>query len=391
MSQSILDQIKQARVQLILDDPFFGKLALRLELTEDLTFPFAVGTNGIHLYFNSTMIEPRKWTEKEMEGVLCHEVLHCAYQHMLRRRGRHPELFNIACDLAINPPILASGHTLPSGVLNDPKYTGWSAERIYDDLLQSATFASGAVCNFDGKGGKGQDWGQVMDAPQSGYGSPNDQLEQEWQQAVKQAAEVAKQRGKFPGALTSLVEDLIDPTVDWRSIIRAFVQTVTDRTDYTWAKPNQKYVQYGTYLPSLHGERTPPFALVFDTSGSTGSKPARLAFKSEAKALMEELKPERLYVIHSDAKVHKVEEFTPGDEVDIREFHGNGGTDFRPAFQWIEKQGLDHEIAGMVYLTDLEGPAPEAPPPYPVLWATINANQPPWGESVRVKVSGENE
>ena len=48
---------------------------------------------------------------------------------------------------------------------------------------------------------------------------------------------------------------------------------------------------------------------------------------------------------------------------------GGGGTDFRPAFHWVEEHGI--APAALIYLTDLECTHFPDEPGYPVLWARI--------------------
>jgi predicted metal-dependent peptidase len=66
---------------------------------------------------------------------------------------------------------------------------------------------------------------------------------------------------------------------------------------------------------------------------------------------------------------------------------GFGGTDFRPAFEHVDREQLNP--ACLIYLTDADGIYPDEPPMYPTLWAiTIPNRQAPLGETVRVDVTG---
>ena len=54
---------------------------------------------------------------------------------------------------------------------------------------------------------------------------------------------------------------------------------------------------------------------------------------------------------------------------------GGGGTDFRPAFAYIDgliQQGEFQNLKGMVYLTDGIGQYPAAPPAYDVAFAMLD-------------------
>jgi predicted metal-dependent peptidase len=390
----IITQIKQARIDMLLDHPFFGGPSLRLELVDTPSLPAPMGTDGVHLFYNEDMLSKLKWSKAENIAVVCHEVLHCVNLHHLRRKSRNYLLFNISCDFAINLIIKECGLKLPGkeitkamlggkdetiGHLLDPQYKGWAAERIYDDLLHDKALAKRIK---DASLGTSWDIGQVKDGPTG----QADEQKAEWEQAARQAAQIAKARGLLPAGLASFIDELLEPRIDWKSILREFVQTCLDRVDYTWNRPNPRFVPHDLYVPRLWGERTPPFGVAIDTSGSTGSKAVRVAFASEIAGIAEETKPQKLWVFHSDAKVHKVQEFDQGAEVHIKEFVGNGGTDFRPVFDHIRSEGLDTEIACLIYLTDLEGPFPDVAPGYPVLWASVTDLEAPFGRTVKIKL-----
>ena len=74
-------------------------------------------------------------TPEELEGVLAHEVLHCALAHHCRRGTREPRLWNEATDFAINPIVLKNGLALPADALIKDEYEGLSAEEIYPHFL----------------------------------------------------------------------------------------------------------------------------------------------------------------------------------------------------------------------------------------------------------------
>src|ERR1700749_2583438 len=57
-----------------------------------------------------------------------------ALHHHVRRSGRDPKRWNVACDYAINPLLVDAGLSLPEGVLLDNRLRGMSAEQIYNLL-----------------------------------------------------------------------------------------------------------------------------------------------------------------------------------------------------------------------------------------------------------------
>lgn len=72
------DRIAKAREWLVLDQPFFGVLLLRLKVVEDMSCK-TFWVDGVNLGYNPAYLQ--KLTDPELRGVLCHEVLHVANGH----------------------------------------------------------------------------------------------------------------------------------------------------------------------------------------------------------------------------------------------------------------------------------------------------------------------
>ena len=82
-----MKKLTRARTQLILDQPFFGSLALRLRLVEDPTVDTAY-TDGVVLGYNWGFIT--RLSLEETKWVVAHEVMHLACMHHTRRAWRGP-------------------------------------------------------------------------------------------------------------------------------------------------------------------------------------------------------------------------------------------------------------------------------------------------------------
>jgi predicted metal-dependent peptidase len=429
-------RIIKARVQLILNHPFFGVLATRLILKEDHSCK-TMWVDGKHLGYNPKFVAEQ--SDGQLQGVVCHEVLHVAGGHPWRRQGRNPDTWNEACDYAVNPIVREAGYILPDGGLEDPQYAGLPAEAIYgklakkqDDKPESKPGPSPETQKAPMKGGQTNDKGEKGDNPDSGDGegegdkgqgkdkgdnqddkgsgegesegessgdgkdangkpspagevrdAPADEpeLEENWRSAVIQAAKAAKMQGKLPGGLARFADMGLEPRVDWREALREFTQRVWAATDYTWRRPNARYINQGLYLPRLDGEAMPCIAFGIDTSGSVDDV-LLSQFKAEVVAIVDEMQPEEAYIVFCDAKVHRVETLGKGDEPEFLPA-GGGGTSFVPVFDWFEANDINPTC--MIYLTDLYGAFPKEAPDYPVLWAHTQVHGPaPWGEMVEV-------
>jgi predicted metal-dependent peptidase len=76
-------KLTRARVQLLLKQPFFGTLSLRLKLIPG-SLP-TMATDGSRIVYNSAFVDELK--PAELEGTLAHEVLHGALPRPRSKRS----------------------------------------------------------------------------------------------------------------------------------------------------------------------------------------------------------------------------------------------------------------------------------------------------------------
>src|SRR5262245_6851359 len=269
------DKITKAKTALIIKHVFFAIIACKL-IVRNATLAGlgreipTMAVDGKHLWWNEEFVS--KLTKEELMGVIAHEVMHVVLLHINRLLGRDPFMWNVAGDYVINLIVLGAGMQLPKDRLEDAKYKDWTADAVYDDLMQNPP--PPPVCIFylpsnqqgEGEGddgqGKGQPsdgqgdkkkplWGVVM-SPRNGDGSEmseadKSELIEEIKITVKQAAETAKAIGKLPLGLEGLVEALGKPTVDWHDYIPYWIKgQVPD--DYSFRRPNRNIMaNYGIY------------------------------------------------------------------------------------------------------------------------------------------------
>lgn len=364
-----------ARTSLLLDQPFFGVLALHLAIVEDTAAP-TMWTNGQALGYNPAFVDTL--TQDELTAVVAHEVMHCAAGHPWRRDNRDGRRFNVACDYAINGVLRDAGFKLPDSALLDSQYDGRWAEWIYDRLPQSP--------EGEGEGdGTGTGTGTGQPSPQPGEvrDAPSDTSatsETEWQQLTKQAERVAQSQGKLPAGLRRGIDDLTAARVDWRSVLRRFIQELTN-ADYTWTRPNVRYLASGLYLPSLRSYACGRLVVAVDTSGSVDAV-LLSRFGSELQAIVDDVQPSSVDVVYCDAHVQRVDTYGPHDVIALSAVGGGGGTDFRPVFAHVDDDG--NPPAALIYLTDMYGTFPTAMPDYPVIWCSSSTvDRAPFGDVVR--------
>lgn len=402
--------IVTARVNLILKHVFFGSLVLRLKMVPDWTIPTAC-TDGSTIRYNPEFINGLSL--KKIEGVCCHEVLHCACGHIWREKDlpfpslpkntpkdlkpeeierlkillRHDKA-NIAMDYAINPIIIDSGLELPENCLIDAKYKGMSMEEIYTKLPDSKViFGKIGMGGAPGQDGKGDGRSMTVDGQPrcgdvetGGNGSQDVEQQNEWQVAVAQAAQAARMQGKLPAHMEKFLGDLQKPQVDWKALLRRFVQDAA-KNDYHWNQPNRRFLAAGLYLPRLYSEELGPIVIAQDTSGSMWSDRDLRLCASELRAIIEDCKPSRTVLYYADAAVADSRVFERGEPFEFAP-KGGGGTSFVPVFDAVQESG--EEPLCLIYFTDLQGTFPKEAPPYPVIWLTVEDGSAPFGEVLKM-------
>ena len=410
-------RISKQRSALVLDQPFFGALSLRLKVVEDPSCK-TFWTDGESLGYNPAYLAGLN--DLETRGILAHEILHVANGHCWRQGDRDPGLWNDACDYAINPIVYDAGMQLPKGGLFDARFRGKSAEEIYGILAQEKRQKEKQQGKGKQDGGKpdaqpGQKPGDTpggSSPPQSANGantpsatpepgaSPEaapscgevrqykaddkSQKEADWKVAVLQAAKAAKMRGGLGGSLEGMVQLAVEPVVDWRAILQRFAQE-SSPTDYSFAMPNRRYLHMGLYLPSLNEPAVGDAVFVRDASGSVFDE-TQAQFDAEILVVNETVRPRRLIVLDCDTRVKQVQIFERGDAVELLPVRGGGGTSFVDPFKRLADEGIHPTF--LVYLTDMDGAFPTDEPSYPVLWASTmplrRAKKAPFGEMMEV-------
>jgi predicted metal-dependent peptidase len=368
-------KIMAARTSLVLGQPFFGTLALSLTPKNDPTCKTA-WTDGRSLGYNPDFVE--SLSHAQLTGLIAHEVMHCAMGHQFRRDGRDSKQWNVACDYAINGDLLGSGFAIPKdGLFPDATQKGKSSEWIFARLPEPEPEPGDESGDGSGDGeGTSGPAGEVRDAPTGpdADGTPPP-TEGEWKQKTAQALQIAKMQGNLPGGLARMVEAALDKRIDVRSLLlRFFSERV--KADYSWSRPNTRYISQGLYLPAMDSIAMGEVAIMVDTSGSVDA--ASLAY---ARAIVEdvisETSPTAVTVWYSDAAVCKVDRFEQGEPL-TWEPAGGGGTDFRPVLKAIEDEGT---AVCVLCITDLYGSFPEGCG-LPVLWLATTDSIAPFGETI---------
>jgi predicted metal-dependent peptidase len=388
------DELTKAKAGLILEHPFFGALALKLNYVPRHDID-VMATDGVNLYFNPEQMN--QMSDKHKKALLATNVMHCSLLHPHRIGNRERDKFNVAAEHAANLILdTCNGLELPPNALCDKQFCDKTAERIYTELPDNPTPPppSGE------EGDKPSTTTGVMPPPtndnprgkkeaESNGGKSSDmtnqELEDEWKIATQQAAKAAKMQGNLPGKLEEFLNNLLQPKLDWREHLRRFM-TDYDNSDYTWSRANRRHIAQGLYLPTAWNEGLGEVVVAIDTSASL-SQDELTQFQGELNGILEDCPPKKLHLIQCDTRVNKVDEYDKTDLPLMINVYGRGGTAFEPVFKEVEERGIQPEC--LVYLTDLYGDSDFDAPPYPTMWVTTEdgAPEPNFGEKLLLEVN----
>lgn len=361
------EKIIKARTTLLRKSPFFGILALKLTVIANDQITDTMATDGAHLYYDP------KWVEEldppETLGVCAHEILHCGLLHPYRRGNREPERWNIACDFAINWPLVHTyGFTLPKGALISAKYANMPAEQIYKALPKTYERPKPAK-------GRKTHWGDCFDAVPTHH-TTTDQ-EKQWEVLTEEAKQSARQRGDgTEGALEQI--GLGKPRIDWKTQTANIFGAIT-KTDYSWVPPDLIYLTRNIHVPTLHEPNVGHLAIAIDTSASVQTHELT-QFWAELKYLLETVNLTKLTLIQCDTEIHFHKEYTNNDLIPL-DVVGRGGTAFTPVFDRLNNP--EDEVNALIYFTDMGSwDYPPVEPEYPVFWARTENMDAPFGQHI---------
>ena len=368
-------------------------------------------TNGRDVKYGRAFVD--SLTDAKLRGLVLHEDEgHKLYRHLEIWRWMYdidPHLANCACDYVINIKIVDDNKDdgfaqLPDGGLVDERFRGMDSAQVFnilrkeqeeqqsqdsqdnesegdDQQVRSDTTGSQNTAVGQGTGFDEHDW----EGAQSLSDEDKRELARDIDEAIRQGAMAA---GKMGGTGNRDLDELLQPQVDWREVLREFIQNTCAGNDYsTYARPNRRLMSQGIIMPSGISEQVGELVIAIDTSGSIGQRELT-AFLSEVKGVCDTVKPDKLRLLYWGSSV-------VGDEVyDMRELDnlvkstkpmGGGGTDVNCVTQYMIDESIKPQAC--IVLTDGYLYSGWGDWTCPVLWAILDNKGavPDEGKAVHIK------
>jgi len=350
MREKVHDKIIVARVGLLLRHPFFGNMATRLGIKDCDDWCPTAATDGRNLYFNTQFFN--ELSNKEIEFVIAHEIMHCVFDHLIRREDRNPMLYNIAADYIVNNTLIREKiGSLPTLIpcFHDFKYSGWTSEEVYEDLKkeqeekgEQALKELGELLDdhVDWEKSDGGDSSEGETTRPSYTKEELKQIRDEIKENVMSAAQAAG-AGNTPSEVERMIKELTEPKMNWREILKQQVQS-TLKNDFTFVRPSRRGWHTGAVLPGMQNDETIEICVGLDVSGSISDTMLK-DFLSEVKGIMEEYKDYNIKIWCFDTEVSGEDDFSADDGRDLLDYEitGGGGTNFMANWEYMQEQGIE--------------------------------------------------
>ena len=351
------------------------------------------GTDGAVMYFHPQQLGGLLRENRILvnRGYL-HMVFHCIFRHMFKRTDDE-RYWDLSCDIAAEHlidgcdkrPVRWSRSLLRRETyrkLEDGRRV-MNAERIFRELKAwELTEKELSRLEEEFRTDDHRYWEN-----RSPERKKEPELSRKWQEINEKmetdletfSKEASEENGSFLGQLR--VENR--ERQDYREFLRKFSvlreEMGTDPDTFDYGFYSYGLTLYGNMpliepLETREVRRIADFVIVIDTSMSCSGTLVR-RFLEETYSVLKQndsyFRRVNVHIIQCDEKVHSDVKITSEKELkkymDQFELYGEGGTDFRPAFAYVDEllgRGEFDDLKGLIYFTDGYGIYPSRMPPY---------------------------
>lgn len=321
-------------------------------------------TNGRDEMYGRAFVDDLN--DAELRFLILHESYHKLYKHLTTWRWMYdesPQLANIACDYVINCKINDENPDgfakMPDCGLFDAEFRGMDSAQVYKLLKDSDD-------QPDDSGFDSHDWEGAEELTDD----EKRELGREIDEAIRQGALIA---GKMGTGGDRDLDKLLQPQVDWREVLREFVQSTCTGHDYsTWARPNRRYIGANVYLPSTISERVDELVIAIDTSASISQRDIT-TFLSEVKSICDVVQPETVRLLYWDTSVCGDEKYNGAEVADMvasTKPRGGGGTYVECVTKHMQAESITPQA--VIVFTDGYLGGQWGTWSCPVLWCLLN-------------------
>ena len=180
--------------------------------------------------------------------------------------------------------------------------------RSMDQILDEHLEDDDGSCDSEGNGdkeGKGKGRPKIS-------AEERQKIKDEMKAAVLQAAQ-AVGAGNLPAGVKRLIDQLTNPKMNWRELIRQQIQA-TLKSDFTFARPSRRGWHMEAILPGMKPGEQIDICVAIDMSGSISNEQA-VDFLTEIKGITDQFEEFKLHVWCFDTEVYNPQVFTSDGEI----------------------------------------------------------------------------
>ena len=360
---------------------------------------YGLGTDGFNLYFDPQyLVDLYRLDRIRINRAYLHNVFHCIFRHLLKQGRREKRLWDLSCDIATEHVIDGLNHRsirFPRRAFRsncygelEKKLKVLTAEKIYKYLTEE-NLEEYKIRKLE-KEFRIDDHSLWPQPPEKNNQPPStvmQQLNDKWQEiSEKMQTELetfSKEASNGEGELADELAVENRERYDYKAFLRKFavlreeMQVDLDSFDYVFY--NYGLTLYGN-MPLIEPQefkevhKIEEFVIVIDTSMSCSGELVKTFLEQTYHILAETesfFRKIHIRILQCDEKVQSDVKVTNQEELKqyMENFQviGNGGTDFRPAFEYVQmlidrKEFLN--LKGMIYFTDGYGYYPRRKPAY---------------------------
>lgn len=421
-----------SRNSLLVNMRFLGNVLARLPY---LQYEGTLGTDGELIYYQPMHILKRyQMGDKLVSHDYLHMIMHCIFRHNFISANIQKELWDLACDIAVEYQIASLHIQCIDNIFLNEKETAIEELKKTTPLITAeaiyASFRSGIsekdlqeyqrIFTTDDH----SMWYEDQPENNSGEGEDNDTgnqdipvtpeknnetdenerrkekqkyLTQIWRDLSEhiqsELQNFAKQQGCESGTMLQSLQHLNRERYDYAEFLKKFavmgevMKLDMDSFDYQlYAYGLQLYGNVALIEPLEYREvkRIREFVIAIDTSGSVEGELVQKFMTKTFNILKSTdsfFSRVAIWIIQCDTEIQEAVKICNEEELDqylkTMSLKGFGGTDFRPVFTYVDTLIARKEFSnlkGMVYFTDGYGTFPENKPQYKTAFAFLRSD-----------------
>lgn len=384
-----LNRMKDIRGRLIKEYPFYGELALHLEL--GVAQIGTATTDMKHLVVDPAFAA--RLSDEELFFVFMHEILHCVLFHCVRGEGKDPYRWNVACDIVVNSNALNSlgfiemvvdGEKVMHRVRDGREGFLFTAEEVYESLPKELSSLPDWRKGSNSSILDNHDFWKTCKLTVADSDRWDHVLLDTTRKWAGNGACVAW------GAFRSLKEYAYQQQLNWKQICRDFVRRRDKGSDYSFRPPDRRFGEDEFIYPGLNPveeEVIEDILFCVDKSGSI-SVEAILSVMKEIECALKQINGLSGKLLFFDMEVTKPITFSNGKELLKQGVPmPSGGTDFHVIFEYVREEMIRNLPKGIIILTDgyADFPSQAEAKNIPTLWVIVDSRQTPkWGKCVHI-------